>query len=166
VFSFLAGFGMFISGGQRLRGASSYIVNENFLTARHAIDKTNIPFSIVMEVSSNRIHRIIYIERIQGKPTPNIHFENSMGESLRVFSSMSSYFSGMFISVGDGECVLHIIQNKDIVALTLEDPERMYKELLTHFTLHMCALSVIDSETYFTTRMRRQSVVSYRFFID
>lgn len=57
---------------------------------------------------------------------------NSKGEDIKVSSSMFPSFNGLFISVGDGECVLLRLRNKDLIALTPEDPGEMFKVLSSH----------------------------------
>jgi len=132
---FLAGLIAFIMGVQKFLGASAYIINDNFLTVRHAFGKTKIPFDAVEYVSKDTIRRIVHTSRTRGNLiTMSVSFVNSKEKDLKVSSSFLPTLNGLFISVGDGECVLLQMRNKNLIALTPEDPEEMFKVLLAHMS--------------------------------
>ncbi len=129
-FFFLIGLYLFTSTTQGLIGARMYRLDSDSVIVTHGLGKTKIPLRDVVEVRRSQIRSYSETHRnSKGKSYTDTHFMDIDGNGIRVRSGLLPYCGGMFISTGEGDCVLLGTRKKDPVALTPSNPEEMARAI-------------------------------------
>ncbi len=138
----LIGLILALSGVQRLIGAKMYRVDSSSLVVTHGFGSTRIPFREIKEVSRSRLrsytekHRTTHTTK--GKTTTStttdVHYVDPQGTGLKISGAVLPFCSPLYISAGEGDCVLLKMDKKAPIALTPENVDEMLKAVSDRVT--------------------------------